>query len=149
MAARGAYAIVNKEARIPSQRETHFGYHLSHPTPEHFGEVQAELGIHPASSFVLQVKNPLAPPTGPGQVGLPKNRAANYPDDIMNGVFGRGGSRGRKEFGLRFASAERRQMLDFEGVELLFIAARSGEDGLEQSLGDGRGVGEHRAFDFP
>ncbi|KAF9818009.1 hypothetical protein IEO21_03084 [Rhodonia placenta] len=140
LAARGAYAVVNKEARIPSQRETHFGYHLSHPTPEHFEEIQEELGIHAASSFVLQVKNPLAPPTGPGRVGLPKNRAVDYPDDIMTEVFGRGGGRGREDFGLRFASVERKQMLDYEGVEQLFIAARSGDKGLEQSLGEGRGI---------
>ena len=74
LAARGAYAIVNSEARTPSQRETHFGYHLSHPSAEQLGEVQETLGIHQASSFVLQVKNPLAPPSGPGQVGLSKSQ---------------------------------------------------------------------------
>ncbi|KAI0360998.1 hypothetical protein OH77DRAFT_1442914 [Trametes cingulata] len=139
LAARGAYAIVNNEAaRTPSQRETHFGYHLSHPDDEHFGEVQKTLGIHKASSFVLQVKNPLAPNSGPGQ-GLPQGRRAEFPEDIMEGVFGKGGQRGRESYGLRFASVERREMLDFEGAELLFIAARSGEEGLETSLGEGRG----------
>ncbi|KAI0652430.1 hypothetical protein C8Q79DRAFT_997479 [Trametes meyenii] len=140
LAARGAYAIVNNEAaRTPSQRETHFGYHLSHPDDEHFGEVQETLGIHKASSFVLQVKNPLAPPSGPGQVGLPKGRRAEFPEEILKGVFGKGGQRGRELYGLRFASVERRELLDYEGAELLFIAARSGEQGLETSLGDGRG----------
>ncbi|KAH9897833.1 hypothetical protein C8Q73DRAFT_641408 [Cubamyces lactineus] len=140
LAARGAYAIVNNEAaRTPSQRETHFGYHLSHPDDEHFGEVQETLGIHKASSFVLQVKNPLAPPSGPAQVGLPKGRRAEYPEEIMAGVFGKGGHRGRESYGLRFASVERQELLDHEGAELLFIAARSGEQGLEISLGEGRG----------
>ncbi|KAI0673705.1 hypothetical protein C8Q78DRAFT_645656 [Trametes maxima] len=140
LAARGAYAIVNNEAaRTPSQRETHFGYHLSHPDDEHFGEVQETLGIHQASSFVLQVKNPLAPPSGPGQVGLPKSRRAEYPDEILEGVFGKGGQRGRESYGLRFASVERRELLDYEGAELLLIAARNGEQGLETSLGEGRG----------
>ncbi|KAI8990587.1 hypothetical protein BD414DRAFT_484111 [Trametes punicea] len=140
LAARGAYAIVNNEAaRTPSQRETHFGYHLSHPDDEHFGEVQETLGIHKASSFVLQVKNPLAPPSGPGQVGLPQNRRADYPEEVLEGVFGKGGARGRESYGLRFASVERRELLDYEGAELLFIAARSGEEGLETSLGEGRG----------
>ncbi|CDO73062.1 hypothetical protein BN946_scf185007.g116 [Trametes cinnabarina] len=140
LAARGAYAIVNNEAaRTPSQRETHFGYHLSHPDDEHFGEVQEALGIHKASSFVLQVKNPLAPPSGPAQVGLPKGRRAEYPEEILEGVFGKGGERGRESYGLRFASVERRELLDYEGAELLFIAARSGEQGLETSLGEGRG----------
>lgn len=58
----------------------------------------------------------------------------------MTEVFGRGGGRGREDFGLRFASVERKQMLDYEGVEQLFIAARSGDKGLEQSLGEGRGI---------
>ena len=60
----------------------------------------------------------------------------------MTEVFGKGGGRGREDFGLRFSSVERKEMLDYEGVELLFIAARSGESGLEQSLGEGRGKGE-------
>ncbi|KAI0778751.1 hypothetical protein BD413DRAFT_609321 [Trametes elegans] len=140
LAARGAYAIVNNEnAGTPSQRETHFGYHLSHPDDEHFGEVQQTLGIHKASSFVLQVKNPLAPPSGPAQVGLPKGQRAEYPEEIMEGVFGKGGKRGRESYGLRFAPVERRELLDHEGAELLFIAARSGQEGLETSLGEGRG----------
>ncbi|KAH9849291.1 hypothetical protein C2E23DRAFT_737810, partial [Lenzites betulinus] len=140
LAARGAYAIVNDEAaRTPSQRETHFGYHLSHPDDEHFGEVQETLGIHKASSFVLQVKNPLAPPSGRGQVGLSKGKRAEYPEELLKGVFGKGGSRGRESYGLRFASVEQRELLDYEGAELLFIAARSGEQGLETSLGEGRG----------
>ncbi|EMD32626.1 hypothetical protein CERSUDRAFT_126728 [Gelatoporia subvermispora B] len=143
LAARGAYALVNKEARIPSQRETHLGYHLSHPDPEHVGEVQAELGIHEASSFVIQVKNPLAPPTGPQRVGLPKERRADYSEAILREVFGKGGERGREEFGLRFASVEQPELLDYEGAELLFIAARSGDAGLEQSLGEGRGEALH------
>lgn len=142
LVARGAYAIVNNEARTPSMRETHLGYHISHPTSEEWGEVQAELGLHPASSFVLQVKNPLAPPTRPGRVGLPQNRTVNYPEDIMTEVFGKGGGRGREDFGLRFSSVERKEMLDHEGVELLFIAARNGESGLELSLGEGRGRGK-------
>ncbi|OBZ79845.1 hypothetical protein A0H81_01472, partial [Grifola frondosa] len=140
LAARGAYAIVNSEARTPSARETHLGYYLSHPTPENFGEVQTELGIRPSSSFVLQVKNPLAPPTGIGRVGLPSNRRAKFPSEIMKHVFGQAGGRGREDFGLRFASVERREMLDYEGAELLFIAATTGEEGLEKSLGEGRGA---------
>lgn len=146
LAARGAYAIVNSEAKTPSQRETHLGYYLSHPSGEQMGEVQEILGIHHASSFVLQVKNPLAPTSGPGQIGLPKGQRADYPDNIMDGVFGKGGQRGRESCGLRFAACERKEMLDYEGAELLFIAARSGEGGLEQSLGEGRGQGKVAVF---
>ncbi|OCH89571.1 hypothetical protein OBBRIDRAFT_794158 [Obba rivulosa] len=143
IAARGAYALVNNDARTPSQRETHLGYHLSHPDPEHIGEVQAELGIHEASSFVVQVKNPLAPPTGEQRVGLSEERRAHYPEEILRDVFGKGGARGREDFGLRFASVETPELLNYEGAELLFIAARSGDSGLEQSLGEGRGEALH------
>ena len=127
---------------MPSQRETHLGFYLSHPSGDQLGEVQKTLGLHQASSFVLQVKNPLAPPSGPGQVGLPKGRQADFPEEIMRNVFGKGGQRGRESYGLRFAACERKEMLDYEGAELLFIAARSGEGGLEHSLGEGRGQGK-------
>ncbi|EKM61403.1 uncharacterized protein PHACADRAFT_180527 [Phanerochaete carnosa HHB-10118-sp] len=139
LAARGAYAIVNSQGRTPSSRETHLGYHLSHPTPENFGEVQEALGIHQASSFVVQVKNPKAPNTAGFNVGLPDGRKADFPQDIMREVFGAGGGKGRESFGLRFATVERSEMLDYEGAELLLIAARSGDDGLETSLKEGRG----------
>lgn len=61
----------------------------------------------------------------------------------MKEVFGKGGSKGRESYGLRFAGVERIEMLDVEGAELLFIASRSGEEGLETSLGEGRGNGEY------
>jgi hypothetical protein len=122
--ARGAYAIVNDEAHTPSSRETHLGYHISHPTSDNFGEVQKALGIHQASSLVLQVKNPDAPNNSPSNVGPPKGRRAEFPEHVMKEVFGQGGRRGRESYGLRFASVERREMLDYEGAELLLIAAR-------------------------
>ncbi|KAK7680583.1 hypothetical protein QCA50_016365 [Cerrena zonata] len=143
LAGRGAYAIVNTQHGPPSSRETHLGYHLSHPDPEHFGKVQKVLGIHEASSFVVQVKNPLAPNTGSTRVGLSGSNTADFPDYLMKEVFGYGKdaehSKGREDYGLRFASVERKELLDYEGVELLFIAARNGEQGLETSLGEGRG----------
>lgn len=146
IAARGAYALVNSAGRTPFARETHLGYHLSHPAPDAFGDVQAALGLHQASSFVVQVKNPDAPNTAGQQVGGSKK--AQYPDEIMREVFGKGGSRGQEAYGLRFASVERKELLDYEGAELLLIAARSGEEGLETSLGEGRGEGEfsHKAI---
>jgi len=148
LAGRGAYAIVNTEGRTPSSRETHLGYHLSHPSPDDFGEVQEALGIQHASSFVVQVKNPLAPNTGGARVGLSDSARAEFPDSVMNEVFGEGsgeGHRGREKYGLRFASVERKEMLDYEGAELLFIAAHSGEEGLEASLGEGRGEALRKA----
>jgi hypothetical protein len=135
-AARGAYAIVNNDPNVPSGRETHFGYCISHPDP--LGEVQEELGIASASSFVLQVKNPLAPNTGP-MMGA-GGKGAKYPDHIMDAVFGRG-SRGRENYGLRFAPCETMELLEYEKAQLLLIAAREGEEGLDESLGEGRGKG--------
>ncbi|KAK7458694.1 hypothetical protein VKT23_009693 [Stygiomarasmius scandens] len=133
---RGAYAIVNNDPPVPSKRETHLGYHLSHPSPSEIGEVQTSLGIQTASSFIVQVKNPSAPNTGQG---FSAGKGADYPEWIMDKVFGRNGQKGRESYGLRFASCETTRLLDFEGAQLLLVAARGDEEGLERSLGDGRG----------
>ncbi|KAF5377946.1 hypothetical protein D9615_006754 [Tricholomella constricta] len=135
LAARGAYAIVNNDPKVPSQRATHFGYQISHPTE--FGDVQDSLGIGKAASFILQVKNPLAPASGPQQ---PRGKGADYPKEIMDNIFGKGGAKGRESYGLRFASCEVPELLDYKGAQLLLIAAKGGEEGLEKSLGEGRGM---------
>ncbi|EGO26872.1 hypothetical protein SERLADRAFT_464431 [Serpula lacrymans var. lacrymans S7.9] len=136
LAGRGAYAIANQSSTTPSSRETHLGYHLSHPNE--LGDVQNALGIHLASSFVLQVKNPLAPATGPQRIGLPKGRRAEYSSSIMDQVFGKG-TRGRQSYGLRFSACNHIDLLNHKGAELLLIAARTGASGNDQSLGEGRG----------
>lgn len=142
LVARGGYAIVNSEAKTPSQRETHLGYHVSHPPPTSLGEVQISLGIYSASSFVVQVKNPCAPANNPQQAHA---NSADYPEWIMRDIFGKssqkGQGRGRESYGLRFASCETPELLDYKGAQLLLIAARQGEEGLETSLGEGRGRG--------
>ncbi|KIK00090.1 hypothetical protein K443DRAFT_679452, partial [Laccaria amethystina LaAM-08-1] len=145
LAARGAYAIVNTDTEVMSKRETHLGYHISHPKSSEMGNVQSSLGIYSASSFVLQVKNPHAPTTGPRQV---RTKGADYPAWIMRDVFGAAAGqgqnerRGREASGLRFASCETPELLEYEGAQLLLIAAREGEQGLEDSLAEGRGVGK-------
>ncbi|KAG6810240.1 hypothetical protein H0H92_012762 [Tricholoma furcatifolium] len=142
LAARGAYALINNDPQVPSRRATHFGYHISHPSPSEFGDVQKELGIAQAGSFILQVKNPLAPATAPRQS---RGKGAEYPEGIMSSVFGKeheGKTKGRESYGLRFAACETQELLDYRGAELLFIAARAGEEGLEESLGEGRGEGQ-------
>jgi len=136
IAGRGVYAIVNSEGSTPSKNATHLGYHLSHPAD--VGEVQTSLGIHEASSFALQVKNPLAPPTGPQQIGLPKERRAEYPEGVMDEVFGRG-TKGTQSYGLRFTTAHVSELLNHEGAELLLIASHSGDQGNDQALGEERG----------
>ncbi|KAI6153777.1 hypothetical protein BKA82DRAFT_2734211 [Pisolithus tinctorius] len=136
LAGRGVYAIVNTRGKTVSRNVTHLGYHLSHPSEA--GEVQLELGIHTASSFVLQVKNPEAEPTSFGQrVGLPAGRRASYPEGILKYVFEKE-TRGRS-FGLRFTPCKCIDLLDYEGAELLLIAARSGTKGTDESLGENRG----------
>jgi len=92
---------------------------------------------------VLQVKNPLAPASTPQQA---HSKPAEYPDWIMRDIFGKaakGGkqSRGRSSYGLRFASCETPELLDYKGAEILLIASQDGEEGLETSLGEGRGKG--------
>ncbi|KAJ7654352.1 hypothetical protein B0H17DRAFT_1099836 [Mycena rosella] len=135
LAARGCYALVNNDAQKPSAETTYLGYSLSHPAPAAFGPVQTALGIHRAAAFVLQVKNPQAPAS---DGGASTTKHVVYPPAIMDGVFGQG-TRGRDATGLRFAPCTRPEMLDYKGVELLLIAVRGGEVGLEESLGEGRG----------
>jgi hypothetical protein len=135
LAARGAYAIVNNEADVPSRRTTHFGYYISHP--EEMGEVQETLGIKKAAAYVMQVKNPLAPATIPGM----HTKGAPYPEGILKDVFGKG-ERGRESYGLRFTGCEVPELLDYKGAEVILIATKEGEEGLETSLGEGRGKGQ-------
>ncbi|KAF9561793.1 hypothetical protein CPC08DRAFT_817501 [Agrocybe pediades] len=141
LVARGGYAIVNSDADKPSARETHLGYHVSHPPPAELGDVQKSLGIFSASSFILQVKNPRAPANGPQQA---HSKGAEYPEWIMRDIFGAASGhssnvKGRENYGLRFASCETPELLNYRGADLILIASRDGEEGLETSLGDGRG----------
>lgn len=108
------------------------------------GNVQKSLGISPASSYVLQVKNPRAPSTGPQQV---HSKPAEYPAWIMHDIF-KEGKRGRDWYGLRFAPCGIPELLDYKGAELLLIAAREGEEGLKKSLGEGRGAGKGDDLNF-
>jgi hypothetical protein len=135
---------VNIEPRVSSQRSTHLGYCLSNPAE--LGEPQEALGLRSSPSFVVQVKNPLARVPGGQRVGLSPNRHANYPDWIINNIFGRGRGTGREDYGLRFAPVESIELLEYEGAELLLIAARAGEEGSETSLGEGRGDGKHTSL---
>ena len=144
LAARGGYAIVNADADIPSQRKTHLGYHVSHPNPQEMELIQSELGINSASSFVLKIRNPAHARVMGSMQTHAKN--AQYPDSLLREVFGVGGGksgarRGRKLYGLRFANCETTELLDYEDAQILLIAGRDGETGIEQSLGGGGGKG--------
>jgi len=91
---------------------------------------------------VIQVKNPLASAPGGKRVGLSPHKRAKYPDWILDKIFGRGHGKGCEDYRLRFASVESTELLEYEGAELLLIAARAGEEGLETSLKEGRGDGK-------
>jgi hypothetical protein len=98
----------------------------------------------PPFVIIRQVKNLLAPVPGSRRVGLSPNRRANYPDWVINNIFGRCRGRGREDYGLRFAPVESIELLEY-GAELLLIAARAGEE-VETSLGEGRGDGRHATY---
>lgn len=115
-AGRGVYAICSPtdEALPPSKRDqTCLAYHLSYPSFP--GKVQLELGIHLSSSFLLQVKNPDAPPAP--QAGInPKKRAA-YLSEGKQEAFGEGVA------ARKFVPADPTTLLDYRGAELLLIGS--------------------------
>ncbi len=78
-------------------------------------------------------------------------KTAQYPDSLLREVFGIGGGkswarRGRKLHGLRFANCETTELLDYEDAQILLIAGREGETGIEKSLGEEGGKGEHYLY---
>lgn len=91
---------------------------------------------------MLQVKNPNVDIENDRSVPtLPVGKRAKYSKEIMDKVFGRG-SKGTESAGLRFAGCERADLLDQEGAQVLLIASKVGEKGLEESLAEGRGEGK-------
>lgn len=87
---------------------THLAYALELPmTP---GEAQDDLNIEPEGNYILQVKNPTK--SSPRNAGLPRQERADLPNKLQASFKGR-----------RFASVESLEILEYEGVELLLIAA--------------------------
>ncbi|KAH0578087.1 hypothetical protein H2248_005552 [Termitomyces sp. 'cryptogamus'] len=97
----GAYAIVNNDPEVPYKRATHFGHHISHPSS--IRNVQKELGIGKAASFILQVTNRVALAMGPQQA---HSKSVKHPE-------------GGKSGGPRFVRRETLQLLDYKGTEVL------------------------------
>ncbi|KAH0578085.1 hypothetical protein J132_07103 [Termitomyces sp. J132] len=97
----GAYAIVNNDPEVPYKRATHFGHHISHPSS--IRNVQKELGIGKAASFILQVTNPVALAMGPRQA---HSKSVKHLE-------------GRESCGPRFVRRETLQLLDYKGTEVL------------------------------
>ena len=72
----GAYAIVN----VPSGRSTHFETYCCLSDPTGCGEPQKALGLLSSSSFLIQVKNSLAPAPEDQREGLSPHNRVKYPD---------------------------------------------------------------------
>ncbi|KAJ1031053.1 hypothetical protein NDA18_002274 [Ustilago nuda] len=132
-AGRGHCAMSIKKTDPPSSREVCLTYHLSHPSSNDFGQVQEELGLHPSSSVLMQMRNPTLAPTGPEAppAGLPEDKRAILTKDELQENFG--GKVSKK--GKRYARPEEPSLLDRSGVELLLIKREQQEDGLK-GLGD-------------
>ncbi|CAD6341604.1 unnamed protein product [Miscanthus lutarioriparius] len=123
----GVYRILKHETsggrgRSP-QSHTHLVYKLELRT-RGAGEPQEAMNVAPEASFLVQVKNP-DPPSGGrdggGFRGLQSKRRAAFPAHLQ-GAFG---SR-------RYAPADPPDLLNYEGCQLLLIAA---SDDVEDELG--------------
>lgn len=110
-AGEGVYDIVKHGGH------THLAYALE--VPKKPGEVQHDLEIEQEGSYVLQIKNPEQ--GAPKGVGLKDEQKARFPKKLQERFHER-----------RFIGAEPPDFLDYEGAELLLIAAA--ED-LSKELG--------------
>ncbi|TVU33481.1 hypothetical protein EJB05_25302 [Eragrostis curvula] len=148
----GVYRIVRHGGDSGGRRRaphTHLVYKLELPLRGP-GEPQDAMNVEPEASFLVQVKNPDPPSSsdgrrrgggrgggedGGGFRGLQSKRRAAFPARLQ-GAFG---SR-------RYAAADPPDLLNYEGCELLLIAA---SDDVEEELGlDLEGeVGEEDAGD--
>ncbi|SNX81716.1 uncharacterized protein MEPE_00421 [Melanopsichium pennsylvanicum] len=133
-AGRGHYALSIKQTNPPSSREARLTYHLSHPSRQDFGQVQEELGLHPSSSVLMQMRNPTLAPTGPEAppAGLAEDKRAILTKEELQENFG--GDVNKK--GNRYARPEKPELLDRQGVELLLIKRGQQEDDSLKGLGN-------------
>lgn len=133
-AGRGHYALSIKTTDPPSSREVRLTYDISHPSSDEFGAVQKELGLHPSSSVLVQMRNPTLAPTGPDApaAGLPEDKRAKLTKGELEENFGGG----VKSKGNRYARPEQPSLLDRQGVELLLIKREKQEKEGLQGLGD-------------
>uniref|UniRef100_A0A0D9VC21 Uncharacterized protein n=1 Tax=Leersia perrieri TaxID=77586 RepID=A0A0D9VC21_9ORYZ len=128
----GVYRILKHDA--PRGVHTHLVYKLELPSARHdAGDIAGEpppqeamINVEPEASYLIQIKNPEQPPPqssgGGGFRGIPSKRRAAFPAHLQ-GRFGN--SR-------RYAAADPPDLLNYEGCELLLIAA---SDDVEEELG--------------
>ncbi|KAL6629814.1 hypothetical protein ACP70R_029579 [Stipagrostis hirtigluma subsp. patula] len=125
----GVYRMVRHEGAGSGGRRahTHLVYKLELPS-RGAGEPQEAMNVEPEASFLVQVKNP-DPPSGGRRVGggdggfggLQNKRRAAFPAHLQAAL----GSR-------RWAPADPPDLLNYEGCELLLVAA---SDDVEEELG--------------
>ncbi|XP_065859878.1 uncharacterized protein [Euphorbia lathyris] len=117
----GVYRILKHN---PNKRmHTHLIYKLELPVEDAQNEPQESLNIEREASFLIQIKNPEATTdTDSGRFrGLGNKRKAMFPAHLQ-GLFGQ----------RRFGPADPPDFLNYEGCELLLIAAA---DDIEEELG--------------
>jgi len=86
---------------------THLAYELM--LPERRSEVQQELNIARAATYIISVKNPAS--STPRGVGLESDQKAELPKQLQDRFKGR-----------RFINADPPELLDHQGVEILLIS---------------------------
>jgi hypothetical protein len=101
-AGEGRYAIVDHDGH------THLAYALE--LPRALGEAQRQLNIRPEASYIVAVRNPVAP--APPGVGLQANRRAELPRELEERFRDR-----------RFAPLNPPAFLDHPGAEIVMIGA--------------------------
>src|SRR5512138_1134274 len=111
-AGEGTYAIARHGDHTP------LAYALARPAEP--GDVQRELGIEAAASYVVAVKNPWHPAPRPANAGLAPEAEAWYPPDVQARFRDR-----------RWGELEPAH-LDREGAELLLVGA---DEDPERELG--------------
>lgn len=121
--AEGVYRILRHESR--RQMHTHLVYKLEFPPGDAENDSLEAFNLEREASYLIQIKNPEQGGGGgrasDGFGGLPRKRRASYPAHLQ----GQMGNR-------RFVPADPPDFLNYEGCELLLIAA---SDDVEEELG--------------
>ncbi|CAL9772128.1 unnamed protein product [Musa acuminata subsp. burmannicoides] len=116
--AEGVYRILRHQSG--RRTHTHLVYKLEFPPGDAENEPQESLNVEREASFLIQIKNP-EQGGGGGFSGLQSKRRACFPAQLQ-GQFGK----------RRFGPADPPDFLNYEGCELLLIAA---SDDIDEELG--------------
>ncbi|KAJ8480600.1 hypothetical protein OPV22_024327 [Ensete ventricosum] len=121
----GVYRIL-RHHQSGRRTHTHLVYKLEFPPGDAGNEPQESLNIEREASFIIQIKNPEQGGGGGGGggggfAGLQRKRRACFPAHLQ-GQFGK----------RRFGPADPPDFLNYEGCELLLIAA---SDDIDEELG--------------